>query len=411
MVTTIPSFMPFVQAASSVAEIIETYGAYAGLAAVVGLGVLSLLYFAQAREVKRLREWAAAGDERDADLTRRIVAQASRAAAAGGGRVQAAPGKGQRPAAAAKAAPATVAAAAAVAKVADPPTGPHTIPPKPGGGDEGKTVAVPVVPAKPAAAPPAAAPGAPGAPNGQPPMARPAEIPGKPAPATAAGAAAAAGPDQDTGDTGPVQPVRTTAPRPPRTPAAAPAAPAAAASGSTRARDEGGGRSTGRLLGIGAAVVLGIGVVGLGITQLTGGDDAPAPSATAPQGTSEESADDSGSTTEARTTTGSQGASSPSSVNVAVLNGTTVTGLAAEIAQQIEQSGYIRGTVTNSPDQSRSATIVSFREGRREDALRVAQQVGVGEDAVQPLDPSDAVTAGDEADVVVIVGSDRTDLP
>ena len=39
---------------------IERFGAYLGYAAIVGLGVLSLLYFAQAREVKRLREWAAA---------------------------------------------------------------------------------------------------------------------------------------------------------------------------------------------------------------------------------------------------------------------------------------------------------------------------------------------------------------
>ncbi len=80
-------------------------------------------------------------------------------------------------------------------------------------------------------------------------------------------------------------------------------------------------------------------------------------------------------------------------------------------ARGFEQAGYIRGTVTNSPDQSRSATIVAFREGSRADALQVARQIGAGEDAVQPLDPSDAVTAGEEADVVVIVGADRTDLP
>ncbi|MDX6732738.1 MAG: hypothetical protein QOC54_2686, partial [Baekduia sp.] len=44
--------------ALSVTGKIEQYGAYAGFAAVLGLAVLSLLYFAQAREVKRLREWA-----------------------------------------------------------------------------------------------------------------------------------------------------------------------------------------------------------------------------------------------------------------------------------------------------------------------------------------------------------------
>ncbi|HEX2702093.1 MAG TPA: FHA domain-containing protein, partial [Solirubrobacteraceae bacterium] len=36
---------------------IKTLGAYAGLAAVVALALLALLYFAQARELKRLREW------------------------------------------------------------------------------------------------------------------------------------------------------------------------------------------------------------------------------------------------------------------------------------------------------------------------------------------------------------------
>ena len=403
-VTTIPSFMPFVQAAISVSDAIETYGAYAGLAAVVGLGVLSLLYFAQAREVKRLREWAAGAEEREADLTRRIVAQASRAAAATGGRAgipQTAAGKGKKPVP--KAAPATVAAAAAVAKVADPPTGPHAVPaaaaatatpPAPG---DGATTVAPAIPAKPAATPPA---GAPGAPNGQPPMAKPAEIPAKPAAVPAA---------QGTGDTGPVQPVRTTAPRPARaaTPVAAPPP-----RGPARRADEGGGRSTGKVLGIVAGVVLGVAVVGFGATQLLGGDDAPAPSNTVGETVAEPAAG-SGSASEeaARTSTTASGGNAPSSVNVAVLNGTTVTGLAAEIAQQIEQAGYVRGTVTNSPDQSRSATIVSFREGSRSDALKVAQQIGVGEDAVQPLDPSDAVTAGEDADVVVIVGADRTDLP
>ena len=58
-----PSITPFmtaVLAAFSLQGKIEQYGAYAGVAAVFGLGILSLLYFAQAREVKRLREWAAA---------------------------------------------------------------------------------------------------------------------------------------------------------------------------------------------------------------------------------------------------------------------------------------------------------------------------------------------------------------
>jgi hypothetical protein len=45
-------------------EIVQELGAAAGLAAVVGLAVLSALYVSQARDVKRLREWASRAPER-----------------------------------------------------------------------------------------------------------------------------------------------------------------------------------------------------------------------------------------------------------------------------------------------------------------------------------------------------------
>src|SRR5689334_15872214 len=51
--------------ALSTSGFIEKYGAYAGLAAIPGLAVLALLYFAQAREVRRLRDWAGRAPERD----------------------------------------------------------------------------------------------------------------------------------------------------------------------------------------------------------------------------------------------------------------------------------------------------------------------------------------------------------
>src|SRR5919202_1382440 len=43
-------------------------GALAGLVAIPGVAVLALLYFAQAREGKRLREWAGRAPERAAEL-------------------------------------------------------------------------------------------------------------------------------------------------------------------------------------------------------------------------------------------------------------------------------------------------------------------------------------------------------
>jgi LytR cell envelope-related transcriptional attenuator len=48
-------------------ELIERVGAFLGLAAFVGLGVLALLYFIQGREVKRLRDWAGRAPERAAE--------------------------------------------------------------------------------------------------------------------------------------------------------------------------------------------------------------------------------------------------------------------------------------------------------------------------------------------------------
>jgi hypothetical protein len=47
-------------------ELIERLGAFLGLAAFLGLGVLALLYFQQGREVRRLREWAGRAPERAA---------------------------------------------------------------------------------------------------------------------------------------------------------------------------------------------------------------------------------------------------------------------------------------------------------------------------------------------------------
>src|SRR5947208_11000771 len=50
--------------AFSLQDQVEKYGSYVGIAAFFGLAILSLLYFAQAREVKRLREWAGRAPER-----------------------------------------------------------------------------------------------------------------------------------------------------------------------------------------------------------------------------------------------------------------------------------------------------------------------------------------------------------
>src|ERR1700750_2128751 len=55
-------------------HLVQEIGSYAGFAAVVGLAVLSALYFSQARDVRRLRDWAGRAPERDAEARARVSA-------------------------------------------------------------------------------------------------------------------------------------------------------------------------------------------------------------------------------------------------------------------------------------------------------------------------------------------------
>ena len=57
-------------------ELVERVGAYVGMAAFLGLAVLALLYFSQARDVRRLRDWAGRAPER----TREQIEQTEQAA-------------------------------------------------------------------------------------------------------------------------------------------------------------------------------------------------------------------------------------------------------------------------------------------------------------------------------------------
>lgn len=70
-------------------ELIQEIGSYAGFAAVLGLAVLSALYFSQARDVRRLRDWAGRAPERDADARARVAAASNlRATPAAQGQAQ-----------------------------------------------------------------------------------------------------------------------------------------------------------------------------------------------------------------------------------------------------------------------------------------------------------------------------------
>src|SRR5690242_4921676 len=48
-------------------HVVEQAGSIAGFAAILGLAVLSALYFSQARDLRRLREWAGRAPERAAE--------------------------------------------------------------------------------------------------------------------------------------------------------------------------------------------------------------------------------------------------------------------------------------------------------------------------------------------------------
>ena len=48
-------------------ELIKEIGAFAGLAAFLGLALLAMLAFSQGRDIRRLREWAGSAPERDSE--------------------------------------------------------------------------------------------------------------------------------------------------------------------------------------------------------------------------------------------------------------------------------------------------------------------------------------------------------
>ena len=91
-----------------------------------------------------------------------------------------------------------------------------------------------------------------------------------------------------------------------------------------------------------------------------------------------------------------------------MLNGTTVPGLAAQVADQLQSSGFARGQVTNAADQQRADTTVQYGPGQRRAADDVAGILKVGRTKVTSLDANTQAIAGPDATVVVTVGADRT---
>ena len=409
-----------------VAEKINQFGAYAGLAAIVGLAVLSLLYFSQAREIKRLREWAGRSPERAAELE---------AAATQAAQQRLAPHPQARGAAA------PVAGAVASQSTTVSPARP-----------------VPGAPLTPAAGqparqqvPPGQAVTAAGTPSPGTPV-KPAPSPAAAAASSAAAAAAAAGATGTTGPTGPTpaaQQPTTASPATPKPPAAStpvgpppvaqrpvtptpavPApqsaraqsaaplrAPSAAAYGATagRGRNDSAQRELGvegrsplrsTLMIVGGVIAVAV-VVFVLVTQLFGSDD---PSST-PANTIATTA----STTPKTETTAKKKkkSTSPAAVvrgdtTVAVLNGTTTPGLAASQSTTLVDKGFKAGGTGDAPVKPVEATTIYYAPDQRAAADEVAGVLGLPATSIKAIDSTiSGVSAVGTAQVVVVVGADQ----
>jgi hypothetical protein len=394
--------------ALSVHNFISSVGADVGFASIIGLAILVLLYFAQHRETANIRRESEELSQRLAQAESRLAllnrqpAPAPAPQTAAQSSLSAQPARTTSPSI--RAVRATVAAPGAPAGVGAPALAAATrvvpISPPPAGND-GEQPAV-GAPAEPAVAAGAAVEqgeevfaGA-----GARALATSAPVQERavgPSPATAAGGANGGGNRAAAPVQAPPRPRPQARPGAPsaqgRRPAPAPRAPA---------RRERGG--TGRRFAflIGGLIVAGAIAVLVIVTQSGGSNNSSAHQA---------------STTNAPSASHHKPAPvfKPSSVTVAVLNGTPTNELAHRVSGKLATAGYKQGTVATASNQSQTATVVAYLPGNRNDALHVATALKLGPTAVQPIDqgtqsvacpPPSACTAN----VVVTVGQDLATL-
>jgi LytR cell envelope-related transcriptional attenuator len=130
------------------------------------------------------------------------------------------------------------------------------------------------------------------------------------------------------------------------------------------------------------------GAAAYGVTQFGGGDDSRNAKANTDDGSRKRK----------------DAAVTPGNVTVAVLNGTTVPGLAAALSDQIAAAGFEQGTINNFSDQQVAESVVQYAPGHREEAEVVGRRVGISQD--EPVTADSRVLAGD-ATVIVIAGADQ----
>jgi hypothetical protein len=444
--------------AFSLQDQVEKYGAYVGLAAFLGLAVLSLLYFAQARELKRLRDWAGRAPERALEMEARVVAQAEEAlrepepaaersgtvgpavpaAASGNGRPQGVPAPipmGPRPATAmaalaaqAATAQATVEAPAVVEDETVAPGGDGTavaagddgaVAP---GGDDARAAVAPA--GADAAAPPAgdhaAADGDAAAPPDGDQAAAPPADEDRPEDAPAGDDRAPEPAQSGNGvPSGPPAEIPRATPRPQPKPLPRPApeaAPLRAAAPSraaalpprrtvpSRPSRGGGGSRAGLYTLIGIVVLAAAIFVPVYFMVLSGDDPAPPPNPVADPGASPAGA-------------GTRAAEARPEKVVVVLNGTPIPGLASRYRDELVAAGYsdeqgmIR--IDNNDDQQRQDSIVYYDPEERRQARDVARLLDITrteeiDEETQALADSSDESGTLPADVTVILGADKS---
>jgi hypothetical protein len=93
----------------------------------------------------------------------------------------------------------------------------------------------------------------------------------------------------------------------------------------------------------------------------------------------------------------------PGEIEVTVLNGTSVAGLAATYGDKVEGKGFGLGAVSNT-DQPFEASVVMFERGHKPEATKVAKQLGISKLALMS---SEVKSASAGANVAVVVGEDN----
>ena len=104
---------------------------------------------------------------------------------------------------------------------------------------------------------------------------------------------------------------------------------------------------------------------------------------------------------------GKHGSNARPKATVAVINGTSVPGLAATVEQKVvTKSGYKTGPVGNAAT-SVSQTVVEYTSGMRSDAQKFAAAVKkeLGDTPVQPMTPETKAAAG-KVDLALVLGLD-----